>query len=1220
MSTIKDILTISLDEEIKSVIDLNSQDEAEIVSELNGFILTESLAKHLNEFCEEYVNGAKQSGIWLSGFYGSGKSYFAKMLGFLIKNPVLMGTSFRERFAPKLTGLPDADIIENNIRALNKFKSHVVLFDSAKYTNTYGLSFMLFANFLRSLGLVDNWIGLLEYNLLLKDQYDTLKRIIQEKEGQSWEIIREDMTVNHRVFKQAYMQLGYTEDEYKDSRALVEARRKEYDATKLSEDLQRYLRLHEDTRIVFMIDEVSEAITQNKIDLHELEGMAEALASMGRKVWTIAIAQLKLGEVISSKNVSANELTKVRDRFRTTIDIKADEADVIIKQRLLAKKDAARKELMTYFNKNSGAIRDITNLPGLNLHPTTEADNYADYYPFYEYQFRMLQYFLFGSSQMVQTKVGTRGMIISAFDVLKKEVKRTFHEHAHVTATQLCNQAELNSEEEQRMRYEQAANTLNDKGYKFVEGKKLLQTIHFLAKTDVTQTTAENICRAYVDCPEDYYKVLEEIKNALEALVENQIVLTSGNQYRITNQTEQRILEDMKNYDVPAYVIRTEITRTLKGLPMLRSIQSLTVEQINVPFQVSREDGEPIVGSANELLKVLLYDIFVVKEQTDPTQFLTQVKQTSQNHKDSIYIVPDVKYASDIAALVTEIKRIEYISQRSYSTDTERTIVHTFEAQLDQKKDELVRLLDSSYANGTAVYQYNTYGLSEIIFDNSIKQLQKTLYDNIYTKRLSARLSESLAPRVLTEQSGALHRLFGASAEFKFFDTSGKFIGANLAVVQEILAKATVFISGADLEKQLGAPPTGYNIGTIVSTMAALFRGNKVIAKYNGQDVNSVKAEGAKDIFANVRNFTKASFKAVSQSLSYRERQDIIDILKDDCHYKAWTGETVSYNMNDFDVVDAIRQLSKAILSRINHDIALDEKLAQLFSGAIQTKAVFQPFTPVVNEANCFTQARLFLSQQEEYIKAVERVEDDLDFIEHKFSQIESIKDYLYDMKQEMQAAGSDLQAINEIIEKFDQCYTADVVKNYAIIQQLQQEAKDAYFARYKEAIEKAKAAFARITEAAEKVKAQLEQYKPEWNKKLAETIEANQAIWKKLQAVTVNIPVLSLVNSATGKTLRDVAYAVSLSAQEAQKPLIWQTEIVTSEPTPQTTPQPIPASGQQPTQPAQPEPKPQPKVRKMKAQLPSGKKSVKEYRLWLTQQLTLLTGFDANDELDFNN
>ena len=521
MNQIKDILTINLDDEIKSVIDLHAQSDREIISELEGFILTESLAKHLSDFCDEYVSGKMQSGVWLSGFYGSGKSYFAKMLGYLLGNPLLEGTTFRQRFVPKLTGLPDVDVLENNIRGLDRINSLVVLFDSAKSTNTYGLPYMLMANFLHALGLLDNWIGLLEYELLLDGKYDEFLQIVQKNEGASWQEVRKSMKNSPSVFKRALSDLGMSAEEIEESKNLVTQHRAEYDAAKLREDLQRYLDKNPDKRIVFMIDEVSEAINQDKINLLDLEGIAESLASLGRKAWTIAIAQLKLDDVISMKNVSKNLLTKLRDRFRTTIDIKADEVDVIIKQRLLAKYDDAREELKDYYNHNSGAIRDITNLPGLNLRPTQDADTYADYYPFHEYQFRMLQYFLFGSGQMVQTKTGARGMIISAFDVLKKEVKRDYHEHAHVTATQLCKQAELTTEEEQRARYEQATNALRDKGYQYVEGTKLLQTIHFLAKTEVTQTTAENICKAYIDCPDLYYKVLAEVKSALTVLVEN---------------------------------------------------------------------------------------------------------------------------------------------------------------------------------------------------------------------------------------------------------------------------------------------------------------------------------------------------------------------------------------------------------------------------------------------------------------------------------------------------------------------------------------------------------------------------------------------------------------------------------------------------------------------------------------------------------------------------
>lgn len=1214
MNQIKDILTINLDDEIKSVIDLNSQNEKEILSELDGFILTESLAQHLSDFCDEYVTGHMESGVWLSGFYGSGKSYFAKMLGYLLRNPVLEGTSVRQRFVPKLTGLPNVDVLENNIRGLDRINSHVVLFDSAKSTNEYGLPYMLMANFLRSLGLLDNWIGLLEYELLLEGRYDELLQVIQKNEGNSWTEVRKSMRNSPSAFKRALCDMGMTADEIEESKDLVTQRRAEYDAAKLRDDLQRYLDKNPDKRIVFMIDEVSEAINQDKINLLDLEGIAESLASLGRKAWTIAIAQLKLDDVISMKNVSKNLLTKLRDRFRTTIDIKADEVDVIIKQRLLAKYDVAREELKDYYNHNSGGIRDITNLQGLNLRPTQDADTYADYYPFHEYQFRMLQYFLFGSGQMVQTKTGARGMIISAFDVLKKEVKRDYHEHAHVTATQLCKQAELTTEEEQRARYEQATNALRDKGFQHVEGTKLLQTIHFLAKTEVTQTTAENICKAYIDCPDLYYKVLAEVKSALTLLVDNQILLLAGNQYRITNQTEQRILDDMKAYDVPPFVIRSEVTSVLKGLPLLRGIQSITVESVPVNFHIAREDGEPVIGNSAERLKVLLHDIFVVRQSGDPTQYINTVKQDSQQHKEAIYIVPDASHANDITSLVTDIKRIQYINEKSYLTDEEKRIVLGFSAELDNKKDHLAELLCASYATGTAVYAYQVYQLSETQFANTIRDLQSRLYDNIFTKRLSGKLPDTLAPKVLAEQSNRLYALFGTADDFKFFDTKGNFVGNNLSVAIEILAKAASFISGAELEKQLSAPPTGYSIGTIMCAVAALFRGNKVIAKYAGQDYNSVNNPGCRDIFQSTRNFAKASFKAVAQNLSYKDRTDIIDILKEDCHYKQWTGDNLSYQMNDFDVVDAVRSLSKAILSKVNQEIAMDDRLCKLFSGSVQTKAVFQPFTIAVNEGTCFSQARAFLAQQDEFITAVERVENDLEFIKTKFREINTIKEYLTDVKEEIIQADCDSQLINPIVETFTQCYETNVVSNYKTIQQLSQQARDVYYGLFKGKAERVTVLYTELRTKAEQLKSQLDAYPKEWNTTLYNSIAEFDRSCKRYEIPMVDIPQYDIRCRKCGFQLRDLTYAENMAPQQESKLLLWQTDIVTSQPTP-PKPEPQPQPGQ-----PQPQPTPQSKTRAMRSHLPQGKMSVSSYRQWLTQQMSLIKNFDANDELDFNN
>src|SRR5574344_492838 len=195
MSKLKDILSIELENDIKNVIDLKVQKEKDIKEELDGFILTESLAKHLSDFLDVFCSDMKESGVWLSGFYGSGKSYFAKMLGFLIANPNVLGTSMRERFMPKLMGLKNEDFIKNQIISLNKYKNIVVLFDSAKANTSHGLAFMAMSHFLLSIGLMSNWMGFMEYQMFIEQCYDKFLFVVkQQNGGKEWLQLRNSMT------------------------------------------------------------------------------------------------------------------------------------------------------------------------------------------------------------------------------------------------------------------------------------------------------------------------------------------------------------------------------------------------------------------------------------------------------------------------------------------------------------------------------------------------------------------------------------------------------------------------------------------------------------------------------------------------------------------------------------------------------------------------------------------------------------------------------------------------------------------------------------------------------------------------------------------------------------------------------------------------------------------------------------------------------------------
>ena len=239
---IKDILSIQLENDIKNVIDLNLQQEADIKEELDGFILTESLAGHLSDFLDAFCSDMKESGVWLSGFYGSGKSYFAKMLGFLIANPTVVGTSMRERFMPKLAGLRNEDLIKNQINSLSKSDYLVVLFDSAKVDYSHGLSFMAMSRFLLTLGLLNNWMGFLEYDMLIEQRYDDFLSVVKSQNGgKEWTQIRHSMT-NITKFRQAVIELyGISADDSEEKKKLVEAKINSYDADTLKNDLQRYL-------------------------------------------------------------------------------------------------------------------------------------------------------------------------------------------------------------------------------------------------------------------------------------------------------------------------------------------------------------------------------------------------------------------------------------------------------------------------------------------------------------------------------------------------------------------------------------------------------------------------------------------------------------------------------------------------------------------------------------------------------------------------------------------------------------------------------------------------------------------------------------------------------------------------------------------------------------------------------------------------------------------
>lgn len=1220
MTKIKDILSIKLEDEISSVIDLNAQKEEDVKEELDSFILTESLAKHLSEFCDTFESGVKQSGIWISGFYGSGKSYFAKMLGLLLSNRTIMGTSIQERFSPKIEGLKNSSILKNSISALSRTKNLVIQFDSAKYTGNYGINYMLFGSFLKSLGFLDNWIGILEYNMLLSGDYDAFKAKVKEQTSADWDVLKKNLMKSTKTFRDAFIAMDNDNSIYEDTKKMAEERIRDYDALKLKEDLERYLQDKQDVRIVFMIDEVSEAIQQKKINILDIEGMAEALSSLNQKVWTVAIAQLQLDDVISSQNLDQNKVTKIIDRFRCRINIDAEEVTTIIKKRLLAKTDEGVNQLSTFFNKNSGQIKDITNFGGTGLKTTQDSASYSDYYPFFESQIKMLQYFLFGTSKIVKTQVGTRGMVISVFDVLKKESMKDENVFTHVNGHQLCKQAEDKVPETLRNRYEQAENCLKDYHLDKVNGKNLLLVIHFLSGAEVINTSAENITKSYISKIDDYYTVLEEIKKGLEILVEKNILIYTGNQYRITSEIEQRIINTMTAHDPQNFRIMGEATKCLKAQKIIKDSQTITVDGTPCQFYLSMNNGEPLNNPSSKAMKLVFYDLFANKAEL--SKIIEDIKTTTQYQKDTITLVPSLDYSQTISRLSKELLQIDYVSGLPWSTKEEKDVVRTIENGKEAKIKQLEESVRKAYNEGVAIYTYNSYQLTKDNVSSEIEKIERKAYDNVFSRRLTAQLKDDLAAKTLKASDNQLQHLYGVSDEFKFFDSTGNFIGTSLSVITEVLDLAKSHISGKDLETQLSGAPTGYAFGTIITTVAALFRGSKLIAKYGGKDFYSYKDDGADAIFSTASHFSSASFKAISKSLSYSQKQAIVDTLKDDCHYKKWTSENLNYTMNDFQLVEALKELSKEFIKQITFNIEGNSKLEKLFKFSVEAKEVFKQYAGAVTELNYFDTATKFLGEEEndKYVDAVERVEKDLNFIENNLKVIEKSEKYISDVEDELNQTGADKTDFGALKDSFQELSDKDLVKNFATLKDLKQKVKDLYFKMMNEKAAKLTAEYAKLEEQARNLKDKIDTYPADWNEELRDKVVSFISICKKGHIDEIVLDDYSVKCTRTGNMLRDLVAALKNIPTRKVELQMYETEIVTSapakpEPPKPQPPQPAPGDDNPPI----PTPAPKPTERKVKNSLPKGKKSVQEYKDWLHSQLLFVNGCDKTDILNFD-
>ena len=162
MKTIGDLLTRDLSRKIEEIIQVDQADEQSVHAEITEYVATDSIRDQyhhlLKAIAEAPADPHESVGVWVSGFFGSGKSSFAKNLGYALQNRTVLGSKFADLFKQQLGDTRISDLLDL-INA--KTPTEVILFEVAKEADTRKvterIAELMYTVLLRELGYAEDF-------------------------------------------------------------------------------------------------------------------------------------------------------------------------------------------------------------------------------------------------------------------------------------------------------------------------------------------------------------------------------------------------------------------------------------------------------------------------------------------------------------------------------------------------------------------------------------------------------------------------------------------------------------------------------------------------------------------------------------------------------------------------------------------------------------------------------------------------------------------------------------------------------------------------------------------------------------------------------------------------------------------------------------------------------------------------------------------------------
>ena len=855
---------------IEEVIKVDQTKEDVLAEEIGEYIATDSICRHFERVLDRYLETPNKPhegvGIWVSGFFGSGKSSFAKLLGLALDNRMILGETAGKRIGTRTR----SKAIQALLAGINeRIPTHAVIFDVATergiQSGNQRLTEIMYRMLLESLGYArDLDLAGLEIALEEQNRLAQFEEKFQEIHQKSWNDAKGYVAFSLSEASQVMHVLQPATFPAADSWWRAAARREDVTPNLLA---QRALALMHQRRpgenLVFVIDEVGQFVARDPQKMLDLQAVVESLGRAGRgKIWVVVTSQEKLDAVIDDFTGTRAEFPRMRDRFSIEVHLEPSDISEVAGKRILAKNAAAEPLLRRLYEKNRGALEAHTRISADIQLPALAPQSFMDMYPLLPYQVRLMIDVVSGLRSQGGTirhvgganrtiiKLAQQLLIHPEVDLAKASVGAL----VHIDQIYSLVSNNIDSEIRQKIAYIQ-----NDVPLEMAQ--PVAKAICLLQFVKTVHRTAENIA-AVLFPSVDADSQIASVRAALDALEKALKVRRGEDGYRIPTPAEDNWERERSGFQ-PSPQEANEIyagmlTRFWKPQPVFQHLTK------SFRAGLSLHDRELVPGDVQ-------LDLFFAETEPEYQQRAADLRGRSQNEKKALFWV--VRISPNMTTQMIEIHRSNAILGRRElgAKGAEATLVAEEKKRRTIKEDELRRLLQEALLSGAVYFQGNDRSPSDQDKDiaNYVVGALRVAVPQVYHRfqEAAAKVQDPDLVSVLTAQN--LNGLPPVFMKLKLLEDQGgkprfRTESAPLLEVMSIIQNRSSYgeqANGKYLTDALEKDPFGWEFEVVRLLIACLLRAGKIEVISKGETIESNQSVQARTTFTNNNFFRQAAFR-----------------------------------------------------------------------------------------------------------------------------------------------------------------------------------------------------------------------------------------------------------------------------------------------------------------------------------------------------------------------